>query len=129
MANVELLRRVQKQIHYLPKTWDQGSFGYRVDADGVYNYPDLRVNRTSDKYANPCGTRACVAGHALLASGYRLVGNEFYAQDGRWVEPFDEGQAVLGLNYEQASKLFGGDNQLGTVDEIINCLCEGGTPR
>ena len=59
-----------------------------------------------------CGTLACVAGHTLLMSGYRLSPtnpNVFTAWSGAKVGPFDVSlvaATLLGLEIVQAEKLF-----------------------
>lgn len=80
-------RLVLKQIDADPASFDMLTFGKRTD----------------------CGTVACLAGHALLLSGYRMVeagadapGQVWYRPDGTRVTCLDaEGQAVLGLTQKE----------------------------
>jgi hypothetical protein len=115
IPNKKLLRLVQKQIHYFPRNWEQGIYGRR---GGGWARRLAGVD-----YSNPCGTAACVAGHAMLASGYSLVGNTFY-EDGLEVDPHEAGRKALGLTPQQAGALFDGMNSLARVDKIIDCLCD-----
>lgn len=90
MDNTELGRLVLKQVETEPETFDMRTW----------------VHRTS------CGTTACLAGHALLFSGYTM-GTEPLFEDGEWVfcfldpdgqavaDPGRAAQQVLGMSYAE----------------------------
>lgn len=61
-------------------------------------------------HGQPCGTTACLAGHALILSGYRIgpAGRIFWRPDGTLVgNPGREAQDLLGL--DASDRYAGGD--------------------
>jgi hypothetical protein len=108
IMNVELLRKVAGKLRRMrhKKHFDMSDWGSK----------------------NECGTTACIAGWALLESGYRVKTakeeNEygeresvFYAPSGKPVDPFSAAQRLLGLKYNQASRLFHDDEWPFTDDD------------
>lgn len=70
MENLELAKLVYKQVTEFPETFNMTIWGQR----------------------NKCGTSACLAGHAMLFSGYELTGG------GAFVRP--DGTAVVSNSAE-----------------------------
>lgn len=95
--NTELLRKIADQIERHPETYDQTKW--------------------------VCGTSACIAGHAALLTGWKpatveemdacpeacLSGQLFITKGGTVAATHDVARAALGLEYEDADTLFGGD--------------------
>lgn len=78
MKNAELGRRVLDQVDAHPEQFDMAEWGYKSPV---------------------CGTVACLAGRALLLSGYTLdKDGHFWSPDGnRKVLPGEEAHWLLGL--------------------------------
>ena len=54
-----------------------------------------------------CGTTACLAGHAMLLSGYTLRRDHFIRPDGVMVDfEFEEAQLLMGISHDQATAVF-----------------------
>jgi hypothetical protein len=101
MKNPELARLVLKQVQAHPETFEMGVWGMREE----------------------CGTVACLAGWAMVFSGYELrqvplppyarpeqPGDTwaFFRPDGTWVEEDEwEGRHLLGLSDEEYRDGFG----------------------
>lgn len=88
VPNLPLLRKVLDHIDAHPEEWQQATYGT----------------------GTACGTAACIAGHAMLMSGYDFNPTDeiFSRPDGSIVEfEPDEGQTILGITYTEAS-LYGG---------------------
>lgn len=97
--NKALLRKVRNKILRVPEAYDQHHWGKRAPT--------------------PCGTRACIAGHALIESGFctPLELNKTRRTDPKtgeadWFDVQEEARRLLGLSQDQASALFDpdGDN-------------------
>lgn len=118
--NLELLRTVRKQISYFPNTYNQGDWGHRKYG--------------SEGTSTPCGTTACIAGHAMLASGYVLPRSHFYDAiefrqhgfNGERLVAATEAQKLLGLTWAQHMFLF--FSSASDVLAAIDCLLEGHDP-
>jgi hypothetical protein len=113
--NVELLDRIEQQITEHPDTWDQ-SVWFRLP----------RVSSQSKIVKPPCGTACCVAGWAVVLSGYQLVTRVRDREGAFCVSPEGEGRGIeaaargiLGLDVYQAEALFDATNDLDTVREIF----------
>ena len=81
MENLELAKLVYKQVTEFPETFDMSAWGYQ----------------------NKCGTSACIAGHAMLLSGYGLLGeNVFVRPDGSPVHNnTQEALSLLGMDDDE----------------------------
>lgn len=79
--NVKLLRKIQKHILTIPKKLFD-----------MTEWRTMLFNRGKE-----CGTSHCIGGWACS-----LTGQNSYT--------FDDAQTALGLNYDQAMRLFMGDN-------------------
>ena len=89
MENPKLGRAVLDVIDAEPQTLDMHSFGYGTTEGEASEWP--------------CGTTACLAGHALLASGYRLVESSFYRPNGEYVgNEAGEAARLLGMSSQEA---------------------------
>lgn len=93
--NLPLLRKVLDHIDAHPEEWDQSEYG--------------KVSRVSS-----CGTAFCIAGHALVMSGYETKESitypgslDFFTPDGVLTDPADEGMRVLGLTADEADDIGG----------------------
>jgi hypothetical protein len=75
LENAELGRTVLDTIDANPESFDMHIWGTSKDPW--------------------CGTVACLAGHIMLASGYRLNGTKFHRPDGDWV--INEGKEAAHL--------------------------------
>lgn len=84
MPNRELLLKIADKIERQPETYNQGEW---------------------------CGTACCVAGHALLESGYTYRIGEYVRPDGTLLRLHfsEEAGPLLGLNPIQARELFRAD--------------------
>lgn len=92
--NVALLRRLARKLRRLrhEEHYDQASYGRNTN----------------------CGTAACVAGHALIESGYKFLfgvgGNrQGIIKDGKTFDSFDVSDLAgieLGLSYGDSATLF-----------------------
>jgi hypothetical protein len=90
--NLDLLRKVLKQIDEHPETWRQSAIAKRT----------------------PCGTAYCVAGHAALMSGHEFDWPEMNKTlNACWAdntvdgeEIWDVGRRELGLTSDEAANLF-----------------------
>jgi hypothetical protein len=137
--NVELLRRVQKEIHTFPEVWKQKVWFQQKD-EGC------------------CGTAASFAGRTALIEGWTPVSSEDGC--GKWVErdgrqDYRDGrqdyvdgrqdyvdgrqdyvdgrqdyvdevaQNALGLTPRQACTLFAARNSLDDIDRLVDEFCEG----
>lgn len=91
--NIELAEKVLSHIEHDPDSHYQGS------------------------WINDCGTTACIAGHAMLASGefvrkldVGILGDRYarlvHRDTGEYPEPVIEGARLLGLNGSQATSIF-----------------------
>jgi len=80
--NIALLNKTLDAIVADPESWDQRDF--------------------------LCGTKMCLAGHALIQSGeYKIQGNQFVNLDtDKAVSAEEVGEELLGLTYEQTEALF-----------------------
>lgn len=99
MKNPELGRMILKQAEAFPETFDMGDY---VSSD------------------NTCGTSACIAGWAMLFSGYELDKDDvFIRPDGSEVgNEFEEGKDLLGLS----------SDELYYPDSNYDTLFHGATP-
>jgi hypothetical protein len=70
-----------------------------------------------------CETGGCFCGWALVDAGATLIGerdNLSGVLDGEDIVPFDvAGQALLGLNADQATELFAGNNAIDDLEAIV----------
>ena len=92
--NEKLFRKIRNKILRVPEAYKQDTYGERA--------------RT------PCGTRACIAGHALLESGYctpielfnlRRVNPETGERE--FIDVEEEASELLGIGYWDGVMLFG----------------------
>lgn len=70
---------------------------------------------------NVCGTTACFAGHAMLADGWSIDFKQgFFYKDGYFntTDAEDEGAKILGLEPEEAARLF----YLEDIDEVYSWI-------
>jgi hypothetical protein len=93
MDNTELGKLVIKQIEAFPETFNMGTFGMFI------------------QYGTECGTVACLAGHALLLSGYDLrpstPGRYCYLRpDGNEVGIGSEARQLLGMRREEQALFY-----------------------
>lgn len=87
--NTDLLAAVRGKILAVPEAYDQNTFGSEADT--------------------PCGTRACIAGHALILAGLRSAAEINDRFDDYLDEKFDvpaEAARALGLSRGEAGVLF-----------------------
>jgi hypothetical protein len=105
VPNLPLLRKVLDHIDAHPDEWNQSTWGEVT-------------------WASSCGTAFCVAGHALVMSGYTTRLREssddeldFYDSDGLRVSPSAEACFLLGLTDGEADWLFDASNSRETVQE------------
>ena len=90
--NWELFRRIAHQIRERPQTYDQGWFGSSILEIIVDDIDKLLF----------CGTRCCIAGHALIAKGIPPGrSNEILGKDIPTAA-----KEILGLSARQAGYLF-----------------------
>lgn len=104
--NVELAEKVLDHIAHNPMSHYQGS------------------------WLNECGTMACIAGHAMLASGeyvrHELEGGTVILREkstGRAAGPYLDGQRLLGLDDDQARGIFmdmDEDDALGKLRYLVD---------
>jgi hypothetical protein len=90
MQNVKLGRAIVDVMDLTPELFNMNSWG-RVTA---------------------CGTVACLAGHAMLLSGYTCkgTGGLFYRPDGTLVfDEAGEARCLLGMEYEEIRIGFGSE--------------------
>jgi len=87
--NVEALKKTAAQLRNLsdPREYDQGSY---------------MANLRSEVTGEVCGTRCCIAGHALKANGV-IVENM-----NDWDSIHTKAKNILGLDEYQAKRLFDG---------------------
>lgn len=90
--NADLLKEVGERIAAEPASYSQATWGYAPQ--------------------NSCNTTACVAGHALLASGYRLTQLQIFVDSNGKAIPDAAGVIrelagnLLGLDANEAAILF-----------------------
>lgn len=106
--NLDLLRRVLRQIDDHPETWEQGDYAVK----------------------GPCGTAFCVAGHAVVMSGYKIkwcegVDDNTHESscttvDGQLVPPLAE--QLLGITSEESDSLFFGGNSRDNIQRIAEAI-------
>jgi hypothetical protein len=86
-------------------------------ADQIEEEPE-RYNQYYYVMDSPCGTQHCIAGWALVLSGKAQVEIDTYTdrawtcifvdlETGGWEDPVELGREALGLNEEEAWRLFG----------------------
>lgn len=123
--NIELAEQILNQIKSKPKTHYQGHWwdnDQNLDGNG-----DSRVNTVEN--VDECGSTACVAGWALLFSGYKFRTHHFVDQvqvPGEtgwqafpgWIDPLTKGANLLGLDPQTAYSLFHSE----TEEEAIEVL-------
>ena len=88
--NIELAEKVLSHIEHDPDSHYQGS------------------------WINECGTTACIAGHAMLASGQYVRRQSEYSElvhlvhkdTGKLAEPVIDGARLLGLTSDDATNIF-----------------------
>jgi len=95
VINVALLRKTLEHVTAHPEEWDQG------------------------RWLSDCGTRGCMAGHACLLSGARVVSATAYEVQipGSTVShsvPY-AARRLLGLTLKQANALFEANNTLADL--------------
>lgn len=94
--NTELLRKVEKRLLKQPARFNMRYFGAVA----------LGINSLRDMLTVPvCKTQACIAGETLLAAGLDKIDKK----NGGFVNGVDiaeRAQEALGLNYDQAERLF-----------------------
>lgn len=109
MDNTELGKLVLKQIGAFPETFRMSTFGY----------------------ISPCGTVACLAGHAMLLSGYELNNSDFAITIPRYRRP--DGSLVsppaMGAEAAQLLGMHGQEQAVFYLGEIavpvFRALCDG----
>jgi hypothetical protein len=88
--NLTLFRKIRNRILRVPEAYDQSVWGAK--------------SRKA-----PCGTRACIAGNALIESGFCTPRELLKNERGETDEYFDikeEAQELLGITHSEASILF-----------------------
>lgn len=120
MENLELAETVLQRIEEHPEEFDMGTW--------------LRATRRNGEPESACKTRACLAGHAMLAAGYELrwypvtgyaydeLASGFIRPDGSAVfSEADEGRELLGLSDDEYYCHDGDDDlfHLGSDDEAL----------
>ena len=110
--NLDLLRKVLRQIDEFPETWQQGSYAVK----------------------QPCGTALCVAGHAVVMSGHKInfddrrswnegdLQTTCQTESGEWIE--DLAIELLGLTVHEASDLFYGGNKRENIQRAAEAIAE-----
>jgi hypothetical protein len=88
MMDTELAKLILKQARTCPETFYMGSWGYE----------------------SSCGTVACLAGHAMLLSGYRLRSDEERNKEGQLIGDYrlyecPDGTLVEGFYGDEAQRL------------------------
>lgn len=82
MENLELAKLVLKQIDNEPSSFDMRTWGEK----------------------SGCGTTACIAGWAMIFSGYQIKNSEYISPDNDYIASYeDEGRKLLGLTGEEFS--------------------------
>lgn len=112
VPNLPLLRKVLDHIDAHPEEWHQSLWGMET--------------------SNACGTALCIAGHAMVMSGYATSERtgvpgrplEFFTPDGRCVEytEAEHGQRLLGLTRAEAEYLFRGGNTRQVVQRYAEAI-------
>lgn len=101
--NLDLLRRVLRQIDSDPDRWNQYTWGCRAAAP-------------------QCGTSYCVGGWACVLAKQSLVWDESQAyhveRDGKHCDIHDVARDLLGLTGLEADTLFDCHNKRGDIEHI-----------
>lgn len=71
-----------------------------------------------DVYFTACGTAGCVAGHTVLAHGFRFFGNISCGRDGIAGSVDDVAKQLLGLTTLESHELFYFENDLVELERI-----------
>lgn len=107
--NLELLRRVLRQIDEHPETWEQSDYATKTQ----------------------CGTRYCVAGHAVAMNGIEMQwrqgdypDQEYAMRTTSQVEIFCEAQERIGLTDYEADKLFNASNSRADLERIATQIAD-----
>ena len=90
--NVKLLNRIKRHLIAEPKRYDQATWAREVSGKG----------------APACGTRACIAGWAVLLSVPKPEWSQWIGADS---EIADKAQDLLGLTNDERGVLFAVENQ------------------
>lgn len=126
MVNVELLDETMNHIRNNPQKWRQSAWYAWLDEDGKLAQDVVTVEVEE---VNSCGSAMCFAGHAALKSGFPAPPSENWKQwtatiDGKLMDVSDYAKKKLGLNWEQADVLFGGDNTMEDLETMVALLKE-----
>jgi len=109
MVNVPLLQKVLDHITAHPEEWRQSDWASK----------------------SACGTAYCVAGHAVVMSGYTASFSSknwatgFCVKDGRRGHIDTVAREVLGLDLWQAQDLFHGRNTMQEIWDIATEITDG----
>lgn len=88
--NKELFAKVRDKILQVPDAYDQGAYGVKAET--------------------PCGTRACIAGHALIESGFctpEELNDRKHRGNVTFFSVHGEAQKLLGLSEAEGYALLG----------------------
>lgn len=107
--------------------------------DHVTAHPEEHNQRNYGRQT-PCGTTFCVAGHALLISGYTPLFTNYpgpeqvmlgvYDAHGKMIHGYDEvARKELDLTMTQASEIFYCMGELDEVWEVVERVTEGAVRR
>jgi hypothetical protein len=130
MVDAEAIRLAVKAIEADPDSWDQRNWiraGGRSLAGATMLKPvkTIKIKGEEVAVANiaDCKTTCCLAGHAALQAGWVPVSDDVVIdpETGKMATWQDAGQRALGLNNNQASRLFSGEmpNNLDTLKLVI----------
>jgi hypothetical protein len=128
MRNEALFEKVAAQIEEWPDDYDQATYG-KIRFQWVEEATEGPVRfRTGNGVVEECGTSACVAGWALLLSGWsinREQSKAHFVRGDEWLETpevFGKAADLLGLEMHEAAALFDGNWMAGAASKVPDAL-------